>query len=233
MSGPIRASVRLNPTERKELLEAIAMRSDSKPESSRRREPRFTIPESTLIVGELHLQEGSVARVIIPGRDISRGGMSFFHNCYLHPGTPLRVAFADGEKKSICERTGIVRRCEHVKGTLHDVSVKFGDALPVPDLMRIINRVGDPSATCKYPALLSLTQELVEMVRTGTPLGQVLTLIDQLSEHLRKQMPATSEAAAPSPPATPVAPAAPNTASSVAPAAAIDAPPQPNATKAA
>jgi hypothetical protein len=190
MSAPIRPALRLTPTERKELLDAIALRSDSKPESSRRKDPRFSIPETTLIVGEIHLQEGSIARVIIPGRDISRGGMSFLHSCYLHPGTPLRVAFAAGERKSICERTGIVRRCEHVKGTTHDVSVKFGDALQVPDLMRIINRAGDPTATCKYPALLSLSQELVEMVRTGAPIGQVLTLIDQLGDHLRKQLPA-------------------------------------------
>jgi hypothetical protein len=193
MSNPIRQSVRLSQTERKELLEAIAMRSDSKPESSRRKDPRFTIPESTLIVGELHLQEGSVTRCIIAGRDVSRGGMSFLHNCYLHPGTPLRVAFGDAEKKTICDRTGIVRRCEHVKGTLHDVSVKFGDCLSVPDLMRIINRANDPTATCKYPALLSLAQELVEMVRTGSPLPHVLTLIDQLSDNLRKHMPANAD----------------------------------------
>jgi hypothetical protein len=166
------------------------MRSDAQPESSRRKDPRFTLTESALIVGDLCQPGGTPQRAIIAGRDLGRGGMGFFHNCFLHPGTICRFAFADADRKAVCERSGVVRRCEHVRGMVHDVGVQFDEPMPMPALMRIINRAGDPSATCKHPALLSLTQEMVELVRNGTPLPQVLGVMEELVEHLKKQMPA-------------------------------------------
>jgi hypothetical protein len=189
MSVPIRSIIRLSSTERIELLHAIAMRSDAQPETARRKDPRFTLPDTALIVGELCQPGGTPQRAVIAGRDIGRGGMGFFHNCFLHPGTICRFAFADADRKAVCERSGVVRRCEHVRGMVHDVGVQFDEPMPIAGLMRIINRAGDPCATCKYPALLSLTQELVELVRNGTPLPQVLGVMEELTENLRAQMP--------------------------------------------
>jgi hypothetical protein len=107
----------------------------------------------------------------------------------LHPGTIIMCAFADAERKAICTASGVVRRCEHVRGSVHDVSVQFDSPMPVAALMRVINKSNDASATCKYPALLSLTQEVVDLVRNGTPLMQVLGVIDEIEQHLREKMP--------------------------------------------
>lgn len=189
MGSPIRASLKLSVAERHELLQAIAMQSDATPDASRRKDPRFRLPESTFIVGELCQPGGLPQRAIIAGRDVGRGGMSFLHNCFLHPGTIVRFAFADSEKKPVCEASGVVRTCEHVRGSVHTVGVKFDKPLGIQALMRTVNRPNDATATCKYPALLSLTQEVVELVRNGTPLMQILGVIEEIAAHLRDKMP--------------------------------------------
>lgn len=199
MSGPIRSALKLSVTERHELLQAITMRSEAQPEASRRKDPRFKLPESTLIVGELCQPGGLPQRAIIAGRDCGRGGIGFLHNCFLHPGTIVRLAFADVEKKPVCNVSGVVRRCEHVRGMVHEVGVQFDAPMPVGALMRIINRPNDSNATCKYPALLSLAQEVVELVRNGTPLTQILGVIDEIANHLREKMPREEIAAAQEP----------------------------------
>ncbi len=190
MSGPIRSSVHLSPTQRIELLHAIALRSEAQPERTRRKDPRFALPDTAVIVDELCQQGAPTQRVLITGRDIGRGGMGFLHNGFLQPGTLCRFAFADADRNAVCERSGVVCRCEYVRGMVHDIGVRFDEPMPITALMQLINRAGDPCATCKYPALLSLAQEIVELVRNGTPLPQVLGVMEELVISLHQNLPA-------------------------------------------
>lgn len=63
--------------------------------------------------------------VMVP-RNISTGGMGLLHGGFLHPGCGCSVALRDTRGRGVQVRGRIVR-CRHVRGTVHDVAVKFDE----------------------------------------------------------------------------------------------------------
>ena len=66
--------------------------------------------------GEVHLR--------LACRNLSRGGISLLHNAFIHPGSAVSVSLPRlaGEAKEI---PGVVKRCLHRRGVLHEIGVQF------------------------------------------------------------------------------------------------------------
>ena len=58
------------------------------------------------------------------------GGIGFIHGSYIHLGSECRVILKDGHGQVTCLE-GIVKRCELVQGTAHDIGVQFNEAIDV------------------------------------------------------------------------------------------------------
>lgn len=75
---------------------------------------------------DVHLSHpgGSTTVLKLAGRNLSRGGISLLHRGFVHPGTQCRVDLPrpDGH---VDAKDGVVARCVHVKGTLHELGIKF------------------------------------------------------------------------------------------------------------
>jgi CheY-like chemotaxis protein len=67
---------------------------------------------------------GTVTKLKLACRNLSRGGIGLLHNGFVHPGSPCRVwlpRLVGGSQ----EMPGVVTRCSHRRGALHEIGVKF------------------------------------------------------------------------------------------------------------
>ncbi len=67
---------------------------------------------------------GSSAAVRVACRNISRAGMSVLHSTFVHPGTRCSVLIPGQDERPVAVR-GIVARCTHRSGVIHEVGIRF------------------------------------------------------------------------------------------------------------
>lgn len=116
-------SVRMDQTRLNKFLDerdAAAAKNENKP---RREYVRWPFRSAAI---ELTVSQpgGSVTKFNVACRNLSSGGIGVLHNSYMHKGTTCFVKLTNnlGEKQNI---EGVVVRCVHVQGTVHDVGLKF------------------------------------------------------------------------------------------------------------
>ena len=67
----------------------------------------------------------------VAARNLSNGGASLVHNCYIHPGTDCEIdlpsQIADDASKMTVR--GKVTRCQHVQGVIHEIGVRVNDSV--------------------------------------------------------------------------------------------------------
>lgn len=186
--------LRLSDAERKALLQQIAVKANSEPMSAKRQDTRYALPPEYSILGEFFLQQGASQRVLVSLRDISRGGLAMLYGNYVHKGTKCMFVVCDSQRKPVVTASGEVIRCNHVKGTVHDVGVKFDKPLPVDMLLKVTSSEPESAGQNSmqtYPALLALCDDLLKLIRIGAPIENIRSMLAEMEEAIRK---ATTEA---------------------------------------
>ncbi|MCA9293846.1 MAG: response regulator [Phycisphaerales bacterium] len=119
-------SLRMPQKEIERLLSEID-RSSSSAGSSRRRMRRRSMDGRKMVVVLLgaNNERKSITAV---GRNLSATGVGFLCGGFLHPGIRCVVALRDLQGKAHGV-PGSITRCGHVKGHLHDIGVRFDDAI--------------------------------------------------------------------------------------------------------
>lgn len=123
-------SVRLD----KGLLRSILDALDDNPCSfglSRRRHDRIPFRGTHGIL--YTTQDDRDVAFIVPTRNISQGGLSFLHGQMMHVGQACRLSLVtnDGNWLTI---EGLIVRCRHVRGIIHEVGMKFHGLADLKDL---------------------------------------------------------------------------------------------------
>lgn len=176
--------LRLNDAERKALLQQIAVKANAEPMSAKRQDTRYALPPEYSILGEFFLPQGASQRLLVSLRDISRGGLAMLYGNYVHKGTKCMFIICDGQRKPRVTSSGEVIRCNHVKGTVHDVGVKFDRPLPVDMLLNVTTtEAGGGQQT--YPALLALCDDLLKLIRAGAPIENIRAMLAEMEEGIR------------------------------------------------
>lgn len=125
-------STRLSDAKRREMISALdrAASSSSKGESGRRHD-RFEYHERDIRVTILHTMGGET-HLLVHGRNLSAGGMSFLHGGFLHAGTTCRVLLKTkkGIDKLMLAR---VAGCRHISKNIHEIGVQFYEKIDVSD----------------------------------------------------------------------------------------------------
>lgn len=77
---------------------------------------------------------GTQAMLKLACRNISRGGISLLHNGYIYPGSAVRLTLprADG---GTCDVDGVIKRCVHRRGVLHEIGVSFKRPIHLRDYL--------------------------------------------------------------------------------------------------
>lgn len=77
---------------------------------------------------------GSLVTLKLAGRNISKGGLSVLHNAFVHPGTECTVQLPKVQG-GILERSAVVSRCIHRRGTLHELGLRFSTPIRLRDFV--------------------------------------------------------------------------------------------------
>ncbi|HYF13679.1 MAG TPA: PilZ domain-containing protein [Phycisphaerales bacterium] len=189
MTTPFQSDSRLglSTTERAALLRAISTKSDASPQAANREHSRFTLPPGFTVVGSLVQPGGSEVRFAVAVRDVSRSGMAMLHNAFVHPGSKCTFVVLDESRSPRAKVKASVVRCTHVRGTIHDVGVKFESHLPV-DALASVRPKDAEQGPVSYPALATLADELSSLVRNGADLKFIAQLLADMSAALGAQL---------------------------------------------
>jgi hypothetical protein len=178
------SSVRLSELERKALLKVISMQADASPQASKRCDTRYSLPNGYSVVGEMEQSGGTPQKFVVSVRDISRGGISMLYSAYVHLNSRCVFRFYDEKKKQMAAAYAKVVRCQHVKGQIHDVGLKFDMPFPVESfLVEATTSAGGPhNKPATYPALQAFVDELQGLVRSGADLKLISGLLEEIRQ---------------------------------------------------
>jgi CheY-like chemotaxis protein len=93
----------------------------------------------------LRQPDGGEVQLSLAARNLSVGGMSLLHSAFVYTDTPITVDLPRADKK-IQRVTGKVMRCDHVRGVIHELGIKFDEPINLRDFQE-----ADPfSSTFSY-----------------------------------------------------------------------------------
>ncbi len=102
----------------------------SSAESARKRDfLRWPFRQTSIRI-RIAQSRGIESELEVACRNISCGGASVLHSSYIHPGSKvsLRLPLPAGGVESV---EGVICRCCHVRGVIHEIGIKFGRRLDV------------------------------------------------------------------------------------------------------
>lgn len=85
---------------------------------------------------QLVIEHGTGNKVTLPvaTRNISRGGISILHSAFIHSNTPCEILLkVPGGKTTAVP--GVVKRCNHITGRVHEIGIKFKSQVSMKDLL--------------------------------------------------------------------------------------------------
>lgn len=137
MSQPSQAldTLRLTDREWKALLDQLETGTPMPARGNARRDQRQTYRNMPQVLLAVEHPAHSWARFRVRPRNISAGGLGFFHGSYIHQNARV-VTVLPGRDHGLKTIEGRVRRCEFLGGKIHQVGVQFSQPVDVADLLQ-------------------------------------------------------------------------------------------------
>lgn len=84
----------------------------------------------------LMIEHATGSKVILPvaTRNLSRGGISILHSAYVYPESRCHVA-AEVEDGRSLDISGVISRCTHIGGKIHEIAIKFDEEISTKELL--------------------------------------------------------------------------------------------------
>ncbi len=125
-------TVRISAKEWQNLLMRMEAERPSTDDLDRRQSERYRYWNLGGLMVEFEHPGGSVGKFLVQPRDLSEFGISFLHGSFVYQDTVVRLVLVStlGVQTSV---TGTIVRCRHIKGKVHEVGVKFLEAINVED----------------------------------------------------------------------------------------------------
>jgi len=127
-SNPLIDTLRLNDEQWRALSEKLEREDPNV--SGQRKHRRVAHGKLSQIAVAVRQVGGDWAKYIVRSRDLSPGGIGFIHGSFVHLGSECRVILKDCHGQ-VVRLDGIIKRCELVEGTAHDVGVQFNEEINV------------------------------------------------------------------------------------------------------
>jgi CheY-like chemotaxis protein len=129
--------------------------------------------EFRIVRADLTIEHSSGSRVTLPvaTRNISRGGISILHSSFIYPGSHCNITaqFEDGRELDI---DGVVIRCNHLGGKVHEIGIEFDQEISTKELLGLDPMQEAYSLECIDPTGLHGTVLII----TGSELDQQLLI---------------------------------------------------------
>ncbi len=89
-----------------------------------------------IVRADLTIEHATGSKVVLPvaTRNISRGGISVLHSSFVYPNSRCHVTaiLEDGRK---LDMDGLVMRCNHIGGKVHELGIKFDQEISTKELL--------------------------------------------------------------------------------------------------
>jgi CheY-like chemotaxis protein len=85
---------------------------------------------------EIQHPNGHLVSLLFACRNLSAGGMAVLHSAYMHPGTKVSVQL-NHHTQGPTQIPGVVKRCRHVTGKLHEVGIKFAQPIELASFLEV------------------------------------------------------------------------------------------------
>jgi len=170
MGREMLSSIRLDERSIEEILNRLDM--DAPGAGAERREgARFAYRVKACVVQLQQPGDSEPASFLVPTRNVSSGGLSFLHGGFVHVGTSCTARLVTRHGKWNDEQ-GVVTRCRHVEGTVHEVGIRFKSRI-------------EPSAYCqlaiRHRVLLADDDEMLARM-TRQLLRQMNADVDHMND---------------------------------------------------
>jgi len=122
--------LRLSPKKLEQLIVQMTRQASKHQGSCNRIDQRYACHETFGQVVEITHPGGTKNLFLIAARNISRGGLAFFHGGYVYNDSLCRflLTTTDGQRVGI---NGEVKRCTPVEGRIHEVGVQFDQSIDI------------------------------------------------------------------------------------------------------
>jgi CheY-like chemotaxis protein/HPt (histidine-containing phosphotransfer) domain-containing protein len=123
--------LRINEEQHRQLVEALDLKAQAPKGSDHRQHERFPyLVPCGISLSVKHPEAKRWQRYLVRPRNISAGGVGFFHGAYLYKGTYCEISLRT-RKGEIVEQAGHVVHIRHIVGRIHEVGVAFETPLDV------------------------------------------------------------------------------------------------------
>jgi len=192
----LRDSIKLNESERRVLLERLALHDSVSLDRSSREQKRVRPPSTITIEAIVTHPSGGEVHVRAVVKDVSKTGLGMLYGGFLHHGTRVAIRFLGEDGNALIVQGARVVRCVHVQGPVHDVGMKFDAEVPVDSLFGLVDdRAGDdhPHASV-YAELDQLCTQVHRLVRGRASFAEIAELAGKLAHAARNQPSETQRA---------------------------------------
>ncbi|MEM9082588.1 MAG: hypothetical protein AAGB34_03250 [Planctomycetota bacterium] len=98
---------------------------------SSREHARYKVPANTRVIFEI-VKDKIVERFCTIAYDLSAGGVGLFHGRFEYTGTQCVIELSAGDQAGSSVRlVGTIKRCEHVRGRVHEIGIEFNQLFDV------------------------------------------------------------------------------------------------------
>lgn len=121
--------------------------------------------------------DGTAAHMTVACRNLSRGGVGILHAAYMHVGTSCQVHLPRSGRPDATV-PGVVVRCRHVGGRVHEIGVKFHELIDPKDYVsatpedvrRVLDSIKPAEFSCKVMLWIAddATRRNITRLLTGT-----------------------------------------------------------------
>lgn len=126
----------LSPRDRERLINSMNQMAARPFNAACRRRLRVDFNHAPPVVLKLIEQDGTDLRFTVQPRNLSRWGIAVIHGRFIYPETVCLVAIPT-RSRTYTVHQAVVRQCRHVKGTVHEVSLVFAEALKLDDYVEL------------------------------------------------------------------------------------------------
>ena len=184
-SGVMRDSIKLNESDRRALLDRLALHDAVSLDRTGREQKRLKVPSNITIEVVLTHPGGGEVHVRAVVKDVSKTGLGMLYGGFLHHGTRVAVRFIGDDRNALIVQGARVVRCVHVQGPVHDIGMKFDAEVPVDSLFGLVDdRAGDDDSpqAAAYAQLDSMCNDIVRLVRSRNSFAEIAELAKRLGE---------------------------------------------------
>lgn len=186
----MRDSIKLNESDRRALLERLALHDAVSLERAGREQKRLKVPSNISIEVVLTHPGGGEVHVRAVVKDVSKTGLGMLYGGFLHHGTRVAVRFVGEDRSALIVQGARVVRCVHVQGPVHDIGIRFDAEVPVESLFGLVDdRAGDddnPQAEA-YTQLDTLCHDMLRLIRARGSFSEIADIATKMSEAAHKE----------------------------------------------